>query len=118
MNYILFFFSYFEKTYFTCKNKRYKEVSLFHFSLWSYNDKLGTNGIIDHEENFSTKDPKLTFRHTNNFRTSLNSYINNFIPNNQNIKVKLFIEVIQNLFKRNTNERRKNELLKDKKISS
>ena len=108
------FFSYFEKTWFTCKTQTNKNKSKFPFSLWSYYEKLNSNKIIDGE--ISIKDFELYISFTNNFCESLNVYIKTFIPINQKISVKLFVEVIKNIFKRNSLKRIKNENLRVKKI--
>ena len=110
------FFSYFEKTWFTCKSKKNKEKSKFPFQLWSYYYKLKSNNILNDEEIVSIKDFEEYISFTNNFCESLNSYIKTFIPINQQISVNLFIEVIKNLFKKNSIKRMKNENIKDKTI--
>ena len=90
-----------------------KSKSKFPFSLWSYYEKLNKCKLIEGE--FSKEDYEHYISFTNNFCESLNSYIKSFIPINKNVSVKLFIEVIKNLFTRNSLKRYKGEKIKDKK---
>ncbi len=61
---------------------------------------------------FSEKEYEHYISYTNNFCESFNTYI---IATNQKINAKLFIEVIKNLFMRNSNKRFKNEGSRNKK---
>jgi hypothetical protein len=70
------FFSYFEKTWFTCKNKKSKEKACYPFELWTYYGKLKSNNNLNNEEYFSMKDFEEYVSFTNNFCESLNSYSN------------------------------------------
>ena len=67
----------------------------------SYFEKINSNKILDGE--FSEKE----YEHISyiyNFYEYMNAYIKIFIPTNQKISVNLFIEVIKNLFIRNSNK--------------
>ena len=105
------FFSYFKKAWFECKGKKNKTKSKFPFSLWSYYENLNKFNLIDGE--FSTKDYEEYISYTNYFCESLNSFIRTFIPINKKVSVKLFTEVIKNMFTRNSLKRMKGERIKD-----
>ena len=98
MIYILFFFEYFEKTWFSPKigKKKNNKTVKYPFSLWSYFDKL--KKIINKDNFYNVDDIEKYISFSNNACESLNAYIKTFIPLNQNISVKLFIQTIKNLF--------------------
>jgi len=102
------FFEYFEKTWFILRLVNIKIINKtvkFPFSLWSYFDKLKNK--INKNNFFNVDDIEKYISYSNNACEFLNAYIKTFIPLNQNVSAKLFVQTIKNLFIKNSPKRKK-----------
>ena len=101
------FFEYFEKTWFSPKigKKKNNKTVKYPFSLWSYFDKFKNK--INKDNFYNVDDIEKYISFSNNSCESLNAYIKTFIPLNQNVSVKLFVQTIKNLFIKNSPKRKK-----------
>ena len=87
------FFEYFEITWFSPKlgkNKDTKNLK-FPFALWSYYDKLKKKINKDNFYDISDFEKYISF--SNNAFELLNAYIKTYIPLNQNVSAKVFVQV-------------------------